>query len=92
MTACLLACEQSNVIVVVPGRRGRRAGGRPTWFGQVLDDGAVAAIAEWVNGGGPGLAAVPDRVQGMVTDPIRRDIAGRAGGLLSAPGAGDAGN
>lgn len=67
MTACLLACEQSNVIVVVPGRRGRRAGGRPTWFGQVLDDVAVAAIAEWVNGGGPGLAALPDRVQGMVT-------------------------
>jgi (2Fe-2S) ferredoxin len=67
VSSCLLVCERSNVMVVTPGRPGRRAGGRPTWFQHVLDDGTVDAIAEWVWNGGPGLAALPDRIRPMLS-------------------------
>lgn len=59
VSSCLLACEQSNVVVVTPGSTGRRSGGRPVWLGGVLDATVVDAIAAWVNRGGPGLAALP---------------------------------
>lgn len=59
VSSCLLACEQSNVVVVTPSGAGRRAGGRPVWLGTVLDEDVVDAIAAWVNRGGPGVAAVP---------------------------------
>lgn len=59
VASCLLACEQSNVVVVTPSGAGRRSGGRPVWLAEVLDTTVVDAIAGWVNRGGPGLAALP---------------------------------
>lgn len=59
VTGCLLACERSNVVVVSPNAAGRRAGGRVVWFGEVLTQRAVDAIARWVRDGGPGLAVLP---------------------------------
>lgn len=59
VTPCLLACERSNVVVVSPSRDGRSAGGRPVWFGWVLDEETVDEIVRWVIGGGPGVADLP---------------------------------
>lgn len=59
---CLDACEVSNVVVVQPSRTARRAGARPVWVGEVLDDDAVRGVVDWVDAGGPGLAAPPDSV------------------------------
>ncbi|GIG56720.1 hypothetical protein Lfu02_10920 [Longispora fulva] len=56
---CLGPCERSNVVVVGPSPAGRAAGGRPAWLGGVLDEGTVAAIADWVALGGPGVAEPP---------------------------------
>lgn len=58
-SACLLACDESNVVVVTPSAAGRRAGGRPVWLRAVLDDATVDAVNAWVAVGGPGVAAVP---------------------------------
>lgn len=57
---CLGPCERSNVVVVSPSGRGRRAGGRPTWLGRVLDARAETAIFNWLRDGGPGLAQTPE--------------------------------
>lgn len=56
---CLLACDESNVVVVTPSRAGRRDGGRPVWLRGVLDDAAVDDITAWVALGGPGVVPVP---------------------------------
>ncbi|GAA3007665.1 (2Fe-2S) ferredoxin domain-containing protein [Streptomyces fulvorobeus] len=69
---CLDACEHGNVIVVQPSSEGRRAGGRPVWLGLVNDPDAVADIATWVAGGGPGLADAPDILDLYVFQPSRR--------------------
>jgi (2Fe-2S) ferredoxin len=54
---CLDACEVSNVVVVQPSRTARAAGAKPVWVGSVLDDDAVHAVIDWVEAGGPGVAA-----------------------------------
>jgi hypothetical protein len=59
---CLGPCEHANVVVARPSPRGRRAGGRPVWFGLVLDDRALVLLENWVRSGGPGLAPVPDEL------------------------------
>ncbi|MBC9819992.1 hypothetical protein [Terrabacter sp. MAHUQ-38] len=59
---CLLACDESNVVVVTPSPAGRRAGGRPVWLRAVLDDAAVDDITRWVRLGGPGVGPVPETV------------------------------
>jgi len=71
VSACLLACERSNVVVVSPSRRGRAAGGRPAWFQQVLSVEDVDTIAAWVCAGGPGVAAMSDLLELMRTAPAR---------------------
>ena len=58
-SACLLACDESNVVVVTPSVVGRRAGGRPVWLRAVLSEGTVDEITKWVGVGGPGVAKVP---------------------------------
>jgi (2Fe-2S) ferredoxin len=68
-SACLLACDASNVLVVTPSRQGRRSGGRPVWVGGVLDDEAVDDVVAWVRSGGPGVAPLPPRLQGRVFPP-----------------------
>jgi hypothetical protein len=55
-SGCLLACDESNVVVVTPSAAGRRAGGRPVWVRAVLDGASVDAISGWVRQGGPGVA------------------------------------
>jgi hypothetical protein len=60
VSTCLDACDQSNVVVVGPSVRGRRSGGRPAWLSGVLEPATVRAVADWVRGGGPGMAPCPD--------------------------------
>lgn len=48
VSRCLDACEFSNVVVMVPGRRARDAGAEPVWVGEVLDDDTTAAVVDWV--------------------------------------------
>jgi hypothetical protein len=60
---CLDNCDNSNTVVVSPSRLGRASGGQVTWFGRVLDDTAVDAIAQWVEEGGPGLVAMPKALE-----------------------------
>ncbi|MGA8209671.1 MAG: hypothetical protein WB441_15510 [Nocardioidaceae bacterium] len=69
VAGCLLACEKSDVVVVVPGARGRRAGGRPVWLREVLDTAAVDAIASWLHAGGPGLSELPPALSALLTTP-----------------------
>ena len=68
-SACLLACDESNVVVVTPSVAGRRAGGRPVWVRAVLDQEAVDAITGWVALGGPGVAPVPAGLDDRVFAP-----------------------
>ncbi len=68
-SACLLACDESNVVVVTPSAPGRRAGGRPVWLRAVLDDDTVDDVSEWVALGGPGVAAVPAALARRVFAP-----------------------
>ncbi|MFD4638046.1 hypothetical protein ACFWN2_12070 [Lentzea sp. NPDC058436] len=60
---CLDACEVSNVVVVQPSRAARVKGARPVWVGSVLDDESVLGVIDWVDAGGPGLAAPPAAVR-----------------------------
>ena len=66
---CLLACDESNVVVVTPSPAGRRAGGRPVWLRAVLDEAAVDAVTAWVTLGGPGVAPVPETLEQRVFAP-----------------------
>lgn len=59
VSACLLACERSNVVVVGPTPEQRRAGVKPVWLSQVLAEWETAAVVEWVRAGGPGVAPLP---------------------------------
>lgn len=68
---CLDACERSTVVVVGPSAEGRRAGARPVWLGEVLDDAAVADVVAWVRAGGPGVADPPELLDLAVFNPTR---------------------
>ncbi|MFD5825287.1 hypothetical protein [Lentzea sp. NPDC060358] len=63
---CLDACEVSNVVVVRPSPAARATGARAVWVGSVLDDEAVHGVADWVDAGGPGLAAPPAAIAGLI--------------------------
>lgn len=63
---CLDACEVSNVVVVQPSPAARGAGAKPVWVGSVLDDDAVRGVIDWVDAGGPGLAAPPPSVSARI--------------------------
>ncbi|MET9630701.1 hypothetical protein ABZX92_24835 [Lentzea sp. NPDC006480] len=65
---CLDACEVSNVVVVQPSPAARAAGAKPVWVGSVLDDDAVHGVADWVDAGGPGLAAPPAAIATLIVD------------------------
>ncbi|MFJ6113230.1 hypothetical protein ACIQC8_03845 [Agrococcus sediminis] len=69
---CLDACERSNVVVVMPGDEGAEAGATPVWIGEVLDDAVTDDIVEWVNAGGPGVAAPPALVEIQEFRPTRQ--------------------
>lgn len=66
---CLLACDQSNVVVVSPSPSGRAAGGRPVWVRAVLDDETVDALVAWVIEGGPGWTEPPEQVARLAFPP-----------------------
>ena len=68
---CLDACEHSNVVVVVPGAKGRDRGAGPVWLGEVLDDDTTADLVGWVAAGGPGLAPEPVLVDVRTFRPSR---------------------
>lgn len=59
VSQCLLACDESNVVVVSPSPAGRRSGARPVWIRHVLDEQVVDALVDWVRAGGPGSAPLP---------------------------------
>ncbi|MDP9397786.1 MAG: (2Fe-2S) ferredoxin domain-containing protein [Actinomycetota bacterium] len=69
VTDCLDACDRSNVVVVQPSPAGRALGGAPVWLGGVLDESAIRAIAAWAAAGGPGRAALPERLSALTTAP-----------------------
>jgi (2Fe-2S) ferredoxin len=71
-TGCLDLCDRSNVVVVSPSTAGRRNGGRPVWFAEVLDDRLVTSIADWIRAGGPGVAAPPPWLADHMFAPSRR--------------------
>jgi hypothetical protein len=71
VSRCLDACEHSNVIVVVPGRREAEAGIQPLWVGEVLDDGATDGLAAWVADGDL-RAEPPAAVQDRRFEPTSR--------------------
>ena len=66
---CLLACDQSNVVVVSPSPSGRRASGRPVWIRGVLDDETVDGVVAWVRAGGPGWAVLPVALETQAFPP-----------------------
>ncbi|WP_203790456.1 hypothetical protein [Paractinoplanes rishiriensis] len=66
---CLDVCTQSNVIVVHPAPRARRAGARPVWFGLVVESTVEADLVAWVPAGGPGVADLPAPLELSVISP-----------------------
>ncbi|GAB3888281.1 hypothetical protein [Terrabacter terrigena] len=68
-SACLLACDESNVVVVTPSPTGRAAGARPVWLRAVLDDATVDEVSAWVRLGGPGVAGIPRALESRVFAP-----------------------
>lgn len=70
-SSCLDACEHSNVVVVLPGRPGRDAGGQPVWIGEVLDPETTEDLAGWVLAGGPAVADEPVAVDVRTFRPSR---------------------
>ncbi len=69
VSECLKVCERSNVVVVHPTVAARRAGVRVVHLGDVLDDTLVAAIAAWLDAGGPGVSPPPAPLAERVFDP-----------------------
>lgn len=67
---CLGPCGESNVMVVLPSRAGRAAGGRPAWLGFVLSDAATDDVTSWIAAGGPGLAPIPDTLDLQRITPL----------------------
>jgi hypothetical protein len=72
VSGCLDLCDRSNVVVVGASAAGRLHGGRTVWFAGILEDGLVAAIAEWVRAGGPGVAPLPVTLADHAFTPPRR--------------------
>lgn len=66
-SACLDACERSNVVVVVPPDE------EPVWIGEVLDADTNAAVCSFVRDGGPSAAAEPIEVELRAFRPTRRN-------------------
>lgn len=86
VTGCLLACDSANVVVVSPTPRARRLGAQPQWLAGVLHPAINTAIANWISGGGPGLAPIPTSLDHRIcSDPLSR---GRVRRLSRAVGAG----
>jgi hypothetical protein len=71
VSACLNACDRSNVVVVQPTPDARRAGARPWWFGWVLGDRAARDLAAWVTAGGPEVAEPPAGLALLAFPPPR---------------------
>lgn len=58
VSGCLQRCDYADVVVVRPAPEGRVRGGRPVWFG-FTDEAMIARLRDWIDDGGPGLAAMP---------------------------------
>ncbi|MEV6235395.1 hypothetical protein [Lentzea sp. NPDC051838] len=63
---CLDACESSNIVVVQPSPAARSNGAKPVWVGSILDDEALHGVADWVDAGGPGVAAPPPAIAALI--------------------------
>lgn len=58
---CLDVCE-SDVLVVRPSSACRRDGAGPVWLSQLAGEGPTAALAAYLDGGGPGAVDLPGSV------------------------------
>jgi hypothetical protein len=74
VSECLSVCERSNVVVVQPCPSARRRGARPVYLGDVLDDDALDAVTSWLTAGGPGVAAMPARLDGHLFDRSAAEV------------------
>lgn len=75
VSECLSVCERSNVVVVQPSPAARRGGARPVYLGDVLDREALDAVTGWLTAGGPGVAAMPDRLRTHRFDRAAAEVA-----------------
>ena len=87
-SACLLACDESNVVVVTPSPIGRSQGGRPVWLRRVLDEATVDAVALWVRRGGPGVVEPPAELVGSLFAPNALSVAYGPAEVVEAVGSG----
>lgn len=60
---CLEACENSNVVVVLPASGPSRYAPEPTWIGEVLEEQTVEEIISWVRDDGAAAAEMPVSVE-----------------------------
>lgn len=62
LSECLDECNRGDVVVARPSTTGRANGAKPVWFERLAGEQTTAALARWLDGGGPGLAPVPDEL------------------------------
>jgi hypothetical protein len=63
---CLDECNRGDVVVVRPARGARRA--RTVWLERVAGDALTGDLRRWLRAGGPGRAAIPERLRQQIID------------------------
>lgn len=89
LSECLDECNRGDVVIARPSATGRANGAKPVWFQRLAGEQATAPLARWLQGGGPGLAPLPDELTSHVIEraPSVEPAQVRAKTLLSrAPG------
>lgn len=70
---CLDACEHSNVIVVIPGKRAARVDPAPVWVGTVNSPEVTQDLVDWITAGGPAVVPAPVSIDIATFAPTRRN-------------------
>jgi (2Fe-2S) ferredoxin len=68
LSECLDECNRGDVVVARPSTAGRANGAKPVWFQRLAGEQATAALVRWLEGGGPGLAPLPDELSPQIID------------------------
>lgn len=67
LVECLDECERGDVVVVRPGVDVRTVA-RPAWFAGLAGDELTGALRDWLRAGGPGVATLPESLEGLRLD------------------------